>query len=411
MAIPTSEPLPPEDRQSIPPARRRRQDRLAARHLPADQAEMVKALSYQAAPTISFYLFMALAGLVFALAALLDAPAFFILSALLAPFLSPVLGLVLAARVGSGRFFLNALFGLLVGFGLFFGGGLLGGFLAKTFFPQALAGKAVYTHAVLSIPDGILLSLGAVLLMFLLVRKPNQRPLAANAALTYTLVLPVGAAGFGLGSGLPALFPDALIVFAVHLAWLMLLGTLTLALLGLRPRGWFGYTLGSTLLLLALAVVLLASGLLTAFLTRTALPPQAAKPVTQAVEPSQTAVQAPSPTLAVTSTTTPAGPTQTATATRTFIPSSTPTITVSPHATPVWAVINAGEGGGAWIRKEPNGEFLTTVLNGTLVEVLPELVTEANINWVHVRISYGDTIVEGWIVRGLLLTATPAPGW
>ena len=371
MTIPTSEPLPPEDRQNVPPARRRRQDRLAARHLPAAQAELVKELSYQATPTIGFYLFMALAGLVFAVAALLDAPALFILAALVAPFLGPVFGLTLAARVGSGRFFLKALVGLLVGFGLVFTGSLLGGFVARGFLPDTLNGQAIFTHALLTIPDGILLSLGIILTAYLLVRNPHQRPLAANAALTYTLVLPVGAAGFGLGSGLPSLFPDGLVVFAVHLAWLVLLGTLTLAVLGLRPRGWFGYTLGSTLLLLAVAVILLTSGLLTAFTTQAALPPTAISNPLRKTSASGT----PSPTLEATPTLTPVPPTPTLTATRTLIPSETPTITVSPQPTPVWAMIDAGEGGGAWIRKEPNGEFLVTVLNGTLVQVLPDLVT------------------------------------
>ena len=404
MSIPTSEPLPPENRQNMPPARRRRQDHLAARHLPGNQGELVKALSYQATPTIGYFLIMALAGLVFALAALLDAPAFFILAALLAPFLSPLIGLVLAARVGSGRFFLNALVGILVGFGLVFLGGLLGGVLARSFFPQALAGRSIFTHAVLSIPDGVLLSIGAVLTLYLLVRNPNQRPLAANVALTYTLVLPVGAAGFGLGSGLPGLFPDGLLVLAVHLAWLVLLGTLTLALLGLRPRGWFGYTIGSTLLLLAVTGILLASGLLTAYQARVALPPQ----------PTRTATLAPTGTpIPPTSSpsTTPQPPTLAASATRTMIPTETPTITVSPQPTPIWASIEAGQGGGAWIRKSPNGDFLITVLNGTLVQVLPDVVVEGNITWVHVLVPYDGSTVEGWIVRSLLITATPAPGW
>jgi len=401
MTIPTSEPLPPEDRQNVPPARRRRQDRLAARHLPAAQAELVKALSYQATPTIGFYLFMALAGLIFGVAALLDAPALFILAALVAPFLGPVFGLVLAARVGSGRFFLTALVGLLVGFGLVFTGGLLGGFTAKAFWPQALEGQSIRTHAVLTIPDGVLLSLGIILTVYLLVRNPNQRPLAANAALTYSLVLPVGAAGFGLGSGLPSLFPDGLIVFAIHLAGLVLLGVLTLALLGLRPRGWFGYTLGSTLLLLAVVVMLLTSGLLTAFSAQVALPP------TPIPAPSGTPSPTPEPTLTLTS----VAPTPSLTATRTLIPSETPTPTVSPQPTPVWAVIDAGQGGGAWIRKEPNGELLITVLNGTLVQVLPDLVVEDYINWVHVLVPYGQTSIEGWILRSLLQTATPAPDW
>ena len=156
-----------------------------------------------------------------------------------------------------------------------------------------------------------------------------------------------------------------------------------------------------------MAVILLTSGLLTAFTTQAALPPTTISNPLRNTSASGT----PSPTLEATPTLTPMPPTPTLTATRTLISSKTPTITVSPQPTPVWAMIDAGEGGGAWIRKEPNGEFLVTVLNGTLVQVLPDLVTVGNINWVHVLVPYGETSVEGWIVRSLLLTATPAPDW
>jgi SH3-like domain-containing protein len=87
------------------------------------------------------------------------------------------------------------------------------------------------------------------------------------------------------------------------------------------------------------------------------------------------------------------------------------TQTVTPAPTPVWARINAEEGNGAIIREEPNyeGAVIQALLNGTLVEVLPDQVVEVKgTNWVKVRTVDGK---QGWIVRFLLRTATPAPGW
>ena len=76
----------------------------------------------------------------------------------------------------------------------------------------------------------------------------------------------------------------------------------------------------------------------------------------------------------------------------------------------MWAQIYASEGGGALIRGEPNfnSDVIQSLLNGMLVEVLPEVVTDGGIAWVHVRLLNGK---EGWIVRELLRTATPAPTW
>jgi uncharacterized protein YgiM (DUF1202 family) len=76
----------------------------------------------------------------------------------------------------------------------------------------------------------------------------------------------------------------------------------------------------------------------------------------------------------------------------------------------VWARINASQGNGALVRAEPNYDaaVTATLLNGTLVEVLPEVVNNSGVAWVHIRMTNNK---EGWIVRTLLRTATPAPGW
>jgi len=96
--------------------------------------------------------------------------------------------------------------------------------------------------------------------------------------------------------------------------------------------------------------------------------------------------------------------------TDTLIPTGTATQTLTPLPTLVQAFIHASDSTGAYVRKEPNfsAPYLTSLLNGYLVYVLPETVENGGAVWAHIRLTDGR---EGWIVRSLLATATPSPGW
>ena len=89
----------------------------------------------------------------------------------------------------------------------------------------------------------------------------------------------------------------------------------------------------------------------------------------------------------------------------------TPTITLTIEPTPVYAKINANEGGGANLRKAPNGKFLATLDNGTLVEVLPDIQEVTGVTWAHVVATKNGIRIEGWILQSVLVTATPVVNW
>jgi uncharacterized membrane protein len=395
MNLPTSEPLPPENFKSLPAARRRRKSRVLLPKEKTERAAFLDDLARRITPSFDFFLFSLLAGIVIAAALLLDSPALFLLGALLAPFMAPALGFSLASIVGSFNFFLMNLGSMATGSLLVFICGALAGW-ATRLWPTLVFHQAVF-HTRFTWPDFIVLTLGAVLTVFLLVRSPQTKPLVASVALAYELYLPIGAAGFGLTSAVVGLWPDGLIVFIVHLAWAALAGTLVLAILGLRPVTFFGYTLGSSLALISLAAVIAISGIGTAVFARVAMPPP---------PPSKTPTITPTRTLTLT----PVPPTSTVTPTLTLIPSATLTSTITPQPTPIWARISAGQFSGALVRADPNvnGKVVKSLLNGMLVQVLPEAAQSGGITWVHIRTSDG---VVGWIVRSLLETATPSPGW
>ena len=362
---------------------------------PVQRAAYIEAAARRAVPTADFFLFSLLAGAVLGIAFLIDAPAFFVLAALMSPFLAPVVGLSLATLVGSPRFFLQSLGSLGISSLLFFITGALAGWVSHLFPGRYYEQALLHTHFTWA--DFAVLTIGAILTTFLMISVPTQRPVAASVALAYELFLPIGAAAFGLTGGFPNLWPDGLVVFAVHLAWAALAGILMLLILGFRPANLFGYTLSSSLALAGVAAVIILTGVGAAVGGRIALVPPTRTPTATI-------------TLTPTITPTPPPPSVTPTPTKTLVPSRTATTTISPAPTPVWAKINAGEFSGALIRAEPSTQaaVVTSLLNGMLVEVLPEILQQDNTAWVRVRTTDGR---EGWIIRSLLITATPEPAW
>ncbi|HWQ45474.1 MAG TPA: DUF389 domain-containing protein [Longilinea sp.] len=395
MSLPTSEPLNPRD-QGLPPARRRHQRRMILPGEESDRSAFLSDLAQRITPSADFFIFTILAALVAGVAIMLDVPALYILAALLAPFMAPAIGLGFATILGSGRFFLQSFGGLSIGCMLVFGGGALSGWLSKVWTTPLTYQQATF-HTVFSWPDIALLTLGAGLTTFLLVRSPNQRPLVTSVAVAYELYLPAAVAGYGLTSGAIGMFPDGLVVLIVHIAWTALVGTIVLAILGLKPLNFFGYTLATTVALVCVAAIVTISGLGTAAVTNVALPQ-----VTPSLDMALVVTDTPeaTPTLS--------GPTLTAT--NTLMPTPTPTITLTPEPPTVMAIISAGEYGGAMIRSDHSfsAGVIVSVSNGYEVEVLADTVEAESALWAHVRLGDGR---EGWVVRDLLSFVSPTPGW
>ena len=138
-----------------------------------------------------------------------------------------------------------------------------------------------------------------------------------------------------------------------------------------------------------------------------------------------TLIQATTPPTTLSTTPTPPEPTETATtsittaeATQTLLAfditlpvTDTRTSTPNPEPTAIYAIIQAREGGGAYIRKEPGGKVLATLDNGAVVQVLPESQELNGLTWIHINATINDIRVDGWIIQSVLETATPVPIW
>lgn len=391
--------ISPDDPLSLPPARRRRARRLLA-PLPLDERTAFwDRLALRLAPGWDYYVLSLVSGLVIGAGILLDNPVVILLGAILAPCLLPAIGAAFGAVVGSAAIFLRSLIGLLIGALMVVIGGWLPGQLHRTWLPLPI--QQTYQHVQLSWEHFLMLAVGSILTSLSLVhserRSGQLNPAFPSVALAYELYPPLAAAGFGLGSGVEHLWPDGAIVFAIHLAWSIFLGALTLAILGFRPLTLFGYSIGGAVALLGVILLIGFSSASAVFGMHLGLP-------------TPTPTLTPTLTLTPSLTPTPIPPTNTPTATLTLTPTLTPTATLTPTPTPLvgWVRTNLPEG--ARFRRQPGGEALGFLAPNTQVIILGEAIQVEGQFWLHILTPDGR---EGWILAELIVqataTATPTP--
>ena len=408
-------PILPTDPQPYAPApnsaaRRRRARRAQLIPDAEGRAEVMASLAKRAYPNLEFFVLAVLSGAVLGLGYLVDSPAVLLLGILLAPLMTPWVGMVLALITGSVRFFTETLVALLIGVMLVFLSGLAAGLAARPFLPLTL--NNAFMNGQLWWPGLAVLALGAILLVISFVRS-EDKPFRPSVVVAYSLLSPVSAAGFGLGSGVDGLWPKGALVFVAHFALASLLGMFTFLVFRFRPSrlGWL-MSGGAGIILVGVFALLMA-------------PSFGSRPQPTAPQPTQTQSASPTATqqLVFAATSTPR-PTltprvQTATPSRaptltleaTLPPTETPTLTLTVEPTPVYAKISSDSGGGVNLRKSPNGTYIATLDNGSLVEVLPDVQELSGVMWAHVIATKNGRKLEGWILQSVLTTATPVPNW
>ncbi|MFZ5858264.1 MAG: DUF389 domain-containing protein [Chloroflexota bacterium] len=420
MNEPASTPMPPAPHDAR--ARRRRAQRML---FPADaegQTAVLAELARRSYPTFELFIYAILSGAIIAAGYLLDSQAVLIFGILAAPLLTSWVGLSIASVTGSPRYFFQTLAALLVSALIVFLIGVGAGFAASPFEPRTH--QEVHIHASLWIPELVVLTIGAILLVITFVRT-EDKPYLPSVVLAYSLYLPVSAAGFGLGARLDGVWPQAALVALVHFSWATLFAILTLLFMRFRPRSFGGFIFSLLIIVAILAALITWMGFGGAAPNLVnGTPPQ---PALSGVEGSALdATKTTRPTVTVSGSPSPEpnpspsvillpSPSATASATLTEsvadIPAETlpPSITVVP--TPVFAKINSPEGGGARVRSSPGGDYLFTLNNGYIVTVLGETMDVGGVIWVKILVDRNGEKTEGWIIQSLLATATPIVNW
>lgn len=396
-------PLPEIER---PAARRRRaRQPLISRFTDEEAADRLETLAQRAAPTFDYFVFALVAGSLLGIGYLLNAPAILLLALVLAPFPAPWIGISLAAATGESRFLGQTLGGFFSAMLIIFITAVLAGLTSRIFMPILL--DQVFLYARLWWAGLLVVGLGALVVILFFSQK-EEKSLLAGLLLNYGLLLPVSAAGFGLGNGTSGLWPQSMAVFLVHFALSIILGLAIFYYMGFRPLESIGYAWGVGIVIVSLIIVLGFAGL------GTFIPlPQPADP-----EPSPTytptrialaATRTSTTTKPAASTSTPIPATITITPQPTETPRPSATLVVIP--TTAYGRIQSRTGGdGATLRATPGGAAITTILNDYVVEILPdEPVTIDGNTWIRIRATTSSRVLEGWVLQTLIVTPPPQP--
>lgn len=414
--------MPPQDETPAPPPPIRRRRATRRSHIPTDaegQAELIASLARRAYPSIELFVFSLVCGAILGLGYLLDSQAVLILGILVAPLMTPWVGFLLAILTGSLRFMFETLMALFISILFVFIGGLLTGFAARLFMPITL--NNVFVHSRLWLPGLVVFALGAITLVVSFARS-EDKPFLPSVIIAYAFFLPIGAASFGIGSGLPDVWLQGLLVFVVHFAMTSILGLITLFILRIRPSAG-GIALSAVTFVVFAGVLIFLAGSGSPSRNEAVPPstPTNANAAAPSLTPSLSSVpnQSTTPVVASTSTRTPTvTPANDVTPSPvpltlqiTLPPTETPTITLTIQPTPVYGKVRANEGGGANLRDEPGGNYVMTLLNGTIVETYSEFQVVNNITWVKVYAQVNGQRIEGWLLESVISYATPAPNF
>lgn len=416
---PTSQPAPEATNEFVSArARRRRAQRRA--YFPTDEegrSALFTHLAHRAFPSYELFVFSLVSGTMLGLGYFLDSQALLIFGILVAPLMTPWIGISLATIAGSARFFAQTIAAMLVSCLIVFLIGFLTGFASRIAPPRVF--NEAFMHSRLWWPDIAMVTIAAIILTISFVRS-EDRPYLPSALLTYGLFLPLSAAGFGLGSrvGLGEIWPQAMFVFLVHFCWATFFAILSLFFVRFFPTSLGGFSLTGVVLIVLISVVVTFTGFGTWAMTRTGLStPIPATPTFTLPAPTPVSTNA----AAAADTAAPIGvPASTVTSTAvltrtqrpTLAPTNTSTSTVTAEPTPIIAIIRASEGGGAFIREKPGGIVIKTLGNGATVTIIPNDFQEFNrVTWVHVYVVVDGERIEGWMLQSVLQTATPIANW
>ena len=381
------------------PRRRRRTINLGEAFIASNLGERLQSITQRTSPNVDFFIFSLLCGLILGIGYLLDAPAILVIGIFIAPLLGPLVGAALSAITGDTSLFRLTFGGVLISLTLVFAFGALAGFAAR-FFPTQVFSQA-FLHARLWWPEMLMLVLGTAVMVISFIQT-DERPIIPSlmVVLIITLVIfffmgfrPLQNSGYALTAGI------------------VLIGVIILG--GFAGFGSLVNVRGDQAYATALAAPIATQPTPTIETT----PSQARTEIISSQTPAPViavpTIQ-PTGTLTPTASLTPPPPEATVTGPVIIPTLVTPASTnITPLATlvptPVYGRVQSTQSDGVLIRIKPGGESVSTVQNGYLAQIMGDKPVVLNgLTWIHVIITTPRGDIDGWVIRDLIVTATPS---
>lgn len=207
------------------------------RYLSADrQAEVLDQLSDAASPGFDFFLLVVLSCSIATFGLITNSAAVIIGAMLVAPFMSPILGLSLASVAGKRRMFQRSVVALVEGALLAVFLSAVLGWLARLLPFDALTtlpGEVLARTQPTPFDLGIALAGGAAASYAL--AQPRLSAALPGVAIATALMPPLCTVGIGISLGNPAVALGALLLFATNFITISFSGIVVFVLLGFRP--------------------------------------------------------------------------------------------------------------------------------------------------------------------------------
>lgn len=335
---------------------------------------------------------------------------FVILALLIAPQIIPIYSAALGITLGSYPFLRKAIASLFFAALIIFSLGLFSGFISTQI--NITNGSFWSNFEGYQWANSILIFIGLLFAFAIIIRNPKQSISVANVAIAYIFYLPLFVAGISIFR--KDLFNTQIAInsFIVQFLFAIFLGVIILFISRVRAKGKKVYLPIVFILIVIIGTIYFLISPNNGPENNLSVLPIYTKSPTVLVATNTRQMNVGSATLPLPTLNFPEVSATNILAVPTLLipPTYTPTVTLTPLATPVWAEIRALESNGVNVRSDPgyNGRIVSTILNGTLVEVLSEVEVVDNITWVHIRL---PDQTEGWIVRDFLISSTPAPDW
>lgn len=315
-------------------------------------------------------------------------PLLVLLSAVSAPVLNPMIGLVLSAIKPSGLYFGKSLFFVLISAAAFFGTGWLINLVSPSAIsPDQFNGFFAVNDSWL---EWVVLALTSILSVYLFLYRPSGPSVVTSTVLAYLIFIPVTLAGLLYAQGDQATATNLLVLSGARFFIGILVLLITTWLFDFSPKGIQGW--------LFLGIVVIASALVI-FELRFEQPSYtllesdpwkvvAAEPSKEPLAPTQLP------------------PTKTVAPTHTSQPTITVQLTPTAVAIPTTQYAQVVSESGVVVRESPSTQavIITYINNGLQVTLLGEKVNDQGMDWEKVVAPDGK---EGWVSARFLSVINP----
>lgn len=387
MSIPTSETQPDSLHRALR-SQSQHVRKVLANAGPRQVQDFVNDLIRRNQLNLSFFLQLILSLLLLAAGLVADLPILVLSSAVTAPVLNPMMGLVIAAIKPSGRYFGKSFLFVLITVAAFFGTG----WLINLISPSSISADQI--TGFFTLKNGWLewsvLALTSIICVYLFLYRPGGPSVVTSTVLAYLIFIPITIAGLLFAQGDQAAAVNLLVLCGARFFISIVVMLITTWVFGFAPKGAIGW--------LILGIVIIAAAL-TIFELRVnqsafSLPePQPAKLVAAVATEEQPQI-------------TEIPPNTTSLPTKTLQPISTaqPTPTVESIPTVQYAQVVSESGVVVRESASTQAGIVTYINNGLQVTLLGEQATEQGINWEKVIAPDGK---EGWVAARFLSVINP----